>query len=110
MRHRTSGQALAVKDILLSRDDSGQRSLNFAEIQVLSLITDHRHIVRLIESFVTPSRAWLVTEYYDGGNAFEYFVNGEEDDPSEPALASVMLGLLRAVEHCQSYVLLVGVC
>lgn len=74
VRDRSSGEQLALKVIEKTSVYGNADSLRHAldERLVLEMATDHPFILNLRYAFQTARRLYLVTEYCDGGDLFDY--------------------------------------
>lgn len=74
VRDRMNGERLALKVIektsVYENDDAYRHALD--ERLVLEMACDHPFILNLRYAFQTQSRLYLVTEYCDGGDLFDY--------------------------------------
>lgn len=74
VRDRLNGERLALKVIektsVYENDDAYRHALD--ERLVLEMACDHPFILNLRYAFQTASRLYLVTEYCDGGDLFDY--------------------------------------
>lgn len=74
VRDRLNGERLALKVIekssVYENDDAYRHALD--ERLVLEMACDHPFILNLRYAFQTTSRLYLVTEYCDGGDLFDY--------------------------------------
>mmetsp|Transcript_19771 Transcript_19771/g.50223 ORF Transcript_19771/g.50223 Transcript_19771/m.50223 type:complete len:423 (-) Transcript_19771:169-1437(-) len=67
------------------------------EMRILSLI-DHPHVIRLVETFVTPSRVYMIMELALGGDLFDRFV-GNGGPFSEDQARVIFAQVLDAISY-----------
>jgi serine/threonine protein kinase len=73
--HEVTGHKVAVKILNRQKIKSSQMDVKIGrEIKILKLFR-HPHIIRLYEVIETPTEIFLVMEYVDGGELFEYIVS-----------------------------------
>lgn len=67
------------------------------EIKILKLFR-HPHIIRLYEVIETPTEIFLVMEYVDGGELFEYIV--QRGRLSETEARKFFQQIISGIEYC----------
>ncbi len=75
-RHVFTGEKVAVKVIDKSRLDAATRTQMLQEVQLMKLV-QHPHVVRLYEVIDTASKLYLVLEFADGGDMYDYIMRHE---------------------------------
>ncbi|EFO64541.1 Kinase, CAMK CAMKL [Giardia lamblia P15] len=98
--HLITGERVALKVLDKSRiqcEDDFKRIVR--EIQVLKLL-DHSNIVRLLEVIDTPRHIYLVTEYVDNGELFNYVV--QKQKLSEEEACKYFHQIVSALSYCHS--------
>lgn len=103
VRDRLNGERLALKVIektsVYENDDAYRHALD--ERLVLEMACDHPFILNLRYAFQTDSRLYLVTEYCDGGDLFDYLK--KKGKPFREAEGRRIAGeILLALEHIHS--------
>ncbi|TNJ30452.1 Kinase, CAMK CAMKL [Giardia muris] len=98
--HLITGEKVALKILDKSRiqcEDDFKRIVR--EIQVLKLL-DHPHIVRLLEVIDTPRHIYLVTEFVDNGELFNYVV--QKQRLAEPEACRFFHQIVSGLAYCHS--------
>lgn len=100
VRDRDSNERLALKVIekssVYGSDDALRHALD--ERLVLEMATDHPFVLNLRYAFQTARRLYLVTEYCDGGDLFDYL--RKRGKPfREPQGRRIAAEILLALEH-----------
>ena len=75
-RHVFTGEKVAVKVIDKGRLDAATRTQMLQEVQLMKLV-QHPHVVRLYEVIDTSSKLYLVLEFADGGDMYDYIMRHE---------------------------------
>ncbi len=75
-RHVFTGEKVAVKVIDKSRLDAATRTQMLQEVQLMKLV-QHPHVVRLYEVIDTATKLYLVLEFADGGDMYDYIMKHE---------------------------------
>lgn len=100
VRDKSTGERLALKVIektsVYGNSDALRHALD--ERLVLEMATDHPFILNLRYAFQTANRLYLVTEYCDGGDLFDYL--RKRGKPfREPQGRRIAAEILLALEH-----------
>ncbi|KAK4530461.1 hypothetical protein CCYA_CCYA04G1318 [Cyanidiococcus yangmingshanensis] len=102
--HVETGELVAIKVIrkeFLERKESLKKKMQ-REIAVMKLC-DHPHVLRLLEVFETNTHLFLVTEYADGGELFDYLVKRGSLEPDEAR--HFFRQIIEGVDYChQRYI------
>ena len=99
--HQLTGHKVAVKILNRNRirqldmDDKVRR-----EIKILKLFY-HPHIIRLYEVIYTPTDIYMVMEYVQGGELFDFIVSNAR--LSEPRARTMFQQLISGVEYCHQH-------
>lgn len=97
---RTTGDFVAVKKIDKSKMDRFEMQLQITEIELLKVIGSHPHIIKLIDVLEDDKHFYVVLEYMEGRDLFEYmnrtFLN-------EIKAKHLMYSVLRAMKYLHSY-------
>ena len=97
VNHKIIGATRAMKVIEKVEDIDENNVLEILnEINVLKKI-DHPNIIKLFEFFIQKNNYYLITEYCDGGELFEY-VN--DTHFTEAQVAYIMYQLFSAINYC----------
>jgi len=97
--HKSTGQEFACKVIdkrQVEMKFSGLLDQFFVEIKVLKAL-NHPNIIRLVESYETPDRIYMVMEVMKGGELFDYVV--EKGTLSEEEASVLVRKITSAVAH-----------
>ncbi|KAM9454946.1 serine/threonine-protein kinase SIK2-like isoform 1-T2 [Clarias gariepinus] len=96
-RHKVTKTQVAIKIIDKTRlDASGLEKLN-REVKIMKLL-NHPHIIQLYQVMETKNMLYIVTEYANNGEMFDYLVcNGPL---SEEQARKTFWQILSAVEYC----------
>jgi serine/threonine protein kinase len=102
--HKLTGQQVAIKIVDKIHAPALVREVFIKYLTYLKIETwrglRHPNVVQLYEVLCTESKIFMVTEYCNGGEAFEYITkNGRMDDDSIEA-KSVFRQIVEAVAHC----------
>jgi len=102
--HVETGELVAIKVIrkeFIERKESLKKKMQ-REIAVMKLC-DHPNVLRLLEVFETNTHLFLVTEYADGGELFDYLVKRGSLEPDEARL--FFRQIIEGVDYChQRYI------
>lgn len=90
-----TGEIRAIKRISREKIRNYQRFLN--EINALKTL-DHPNVIRLYEIYQDPEYIYLVQEYLEGGELFEYIVKKEYLD--ETQTAKIFKQIISSVLYC----------
>lgn len=99
-----TGQEVAVKLLSFNTND-GSKSVDAhmmkKEVEALSSL-QHKHIVKLIDSFPKPEKHQLVVimEYLPGGELYDYWCRFPNRQVPEQEVKEIMLQLAQAIELC----------
>lgn len=96
-RDLTSKEIFAIKAINLQNAYSEELLNN--EIEVLKML-DHPNIIKLHEVFIDSNFLYLVMEYMEAGDLYDYIK--QEKCLSEKKVASIMIQLFSAINHLHS--------
>lgn len=103
VRDRQTGEHLALKVIekssVYENDDAYRHALD--ERLVLEMACDHPFILNLRYAFQTSRRLYLVTEYCDGGDLFDYLKKRKKPF-KEPEGRRIAAEILLALEYIHS--------
>lgn len=72
-RHVFTQKEVAVKVIDKTKLDDISKAHLFQEVMCMKLV-QHPHVVRLYEVIDTPTKLYLILEFADGGDMFEYIM------------------------------------
>ncbi|XP_074590230.1 SNF1-related protein kinase catalytic subunit alpha KIN10-like [Curcuma longa] len=98
--HLLTGHKVAIKILNRQKVKSmGAEEKVRREIKILSLFM-HPHIVRLYEVIETHSNIYVVMEYVESGELFDYIV--EKGRLQEAEAHHIFLQIISGVEHCHS--------
>jgi serine/threonine protein kinase len=102
--HVETGELVAIKVVrkeFIDRKESLKKKMQ-REIAVMKLC-DHPHVLRLLEVFETNTHLFLVTEYADGGELFDYLVKRGSLEPDEAR--HFFRQIIEGVDYChQRYI------
>uniref|UniRef100_T1IL91 non-specific serine/threonine protein kinase n=1 Tax=Strigamia maritima TaxID=126957 RepID=T1IL91_STRMM len=98
-RHRITKTEVAIKIIDKSQLDSVNLQKVYREVQIMKLL-NHPHIIKLYQVMETKNMIYLVSEYANNGEIFDFIANrGRLQEP----LARKLFGqILSAVTYCHS--------
>jgi serine/threonine protein kinase len=99
--HKDTGFKVAIKimnkEVLSSRPS--MRKKVEREIVVMKVI-DHPNVLKLHDVYETSKYLFLVTEYVEGGELFDYLINKGSLEPMEAL--KFFQQLIRGLDHCHS--------
>ncbi|XP_055975203.1 serine/threonine-protein kinase SIK1 [Sorex fumeus] len=99
-RHRVTKTQVAIKIIDKTRLDSSNLEKIYREVQIMKLL-NHPHIIRLYQVMETKDMLYIVTEFAQNGEMFDYLTaNGHL---SEDEARKKFWQILSAVEYCHSH-------
>ncbi|XP_058152285.1 serine/threonine-protein kinase SIK1 [Dasypus novemcinctus] len=99
-RHRVTKTQVAIKIIDKTRLDPSNLEKIYREVQIMKLL-NHPHIIKLYQVMETKDMLYIVTEFAQNGEMFDYLTsNGHlsEDEAREK-----FWQILSAVEYCHSH-------
>lgn len=97
-RHVFTGAKVAVKVIDKTKLDEISRNHLFQEVNCMKLV-QHPHVIRLYEVIDTQTKLFLILEYGDGGDMYEY-INRYEKGLSEEQACSYFRQIVEAISYC----------
>uniref|UniRef100_A0A4W3HIQ5 non-specific serine/threonine protein kinase n=1 Tax=Callorhinchus milii TaxID=7868 RepID=A0A4W3HIQ5_CALMI len=99
-RHRVTKTQVAIKIIDKTRLDSSNLEKIYREVQIMKLL-NHPHIIKLYQVMETKDMLYMVTEYAQNGEMFDYLsANGPL---SEAEARRRFCQILTAVEYCHNH-------
>ncbi|XP_067897422.1 serine/threonine-protein kinase SIK2-like isoform X2 [Heterodontus francisci] len=99
-RHRVTRSRVAIKIIDKSRLDPRNLEKIYREVQIMKLL-NHPHIIKLYQVMETKDMLYIVTEFAQNGEMFDYLsTNGPL---SESEARSKFWQILTAVEYCHNH-------
>jgi calcium-dependent protein kinase len=100
--HKTSKQKRAIKTIDKESitKDMTERAKFFNEVDILKR-ADHPNIIRLYEFYEDERHFHLVTEYFSGGELFDFIIKSKM--LSESIAANFLKQILSAVAYCHDH-------
>ncbi|XP_054982537.1 serine/threonine-protein kinase SIK1 [Sorex araneus] len=99
-RHRVTKTQVAIKIIDKTRLDSSNLEKIYREVRIMKLL-NHPHIIRLYQVMETKDMLYIVTEFAQNGEMFDYLTaNGHL---SEDEARKKFWQILSAVEYCHSH-------
>eukprot|EP01112_Ceratiomyxa_fruticulosa_P005304 TRINITY_DN1591_c0_g1_i1.p1 TRINITY_DN1591_c0_g1~~TRINITY_DN1591_c0_g1_i1.p1 ORF type:complete len:757 (+),score=155.94 TRINITY_DN1591_c0_g1_i1:1797-4067(+) len=102
--HKETGFKVAVKiiakEMLISRPS--MRKKVEREIVVMKVV-DHPNVLRLYDVYETSRYLFLVLEYVEGGELFDYLVNKGTLEP--PEALHFFQQLIRGLDHCHAHII-----
>ncbi|KAL0488921.1 5'-AMP-activated protein kinase, catalytic alpha subunit [Acrasis kona] len=99
--HEITGHKVAVKILNRQKIKSSKMDQKIRrEIKILKLFR-HPHIIRLYEVIETPTEIFLVMEYVDGGELFEYIV--QRGRLPEIEARKFFQQIISGIEYCHRY-------
>ena len=97
-RHVFTGEKVAVKVIDKMKLDAATRVQMFQEVQLMKLV-QHPHVVRLYEAIDTHTKLYLVLEYADGGDMYDYIMK-HEGGLGEEMARKYFKQIVTAIQYC----------
>ncbi|XP_060689887.1 serine/threonine-protein kinase SIK1 isoform X2 [Hemiscyllium ocellatum] len=99
-RHRVTRSRVAIKIIDKTRLDPGNLQKIYREVQIMKLL-NHPHIIKLYQVMETKDMLYIVTEFAQNGEMFDYLsANGPL---SESEACAKFWQILMAVEYCHNH-------
>ncbi|XP_048459141.1 serine/threonine-protein kinase SIK1 isoform X2 [Rhincodon typus] len=99
-RHRVTRSRVAIKIIDKTRLDPGNLEKIYREVQIMKLL-NHPHIIKLYQVMETKDMLYIVTEFAQNGEMFDYLsANGPL---SESEACAKFWQILMAVEYCHNH-------
>ncbi|XP_072369151.1 serine/threonine-protein kinase SIK1 isoform X2 [Scyliorhinus torazame] len=99
-RHRVTKSRVAIKIIDKTRLEPGNLEKIYREVQIMKLL-NHPHIVKLYQVMETKDMLYIVTEFAQNGEMFDYLsTNGPL---SESEARAKFWQILLAVEYCHNH-------
>jgi len=99
--HEVTGHKVAVKILNRQKIKSSKMDAKISrEIKILKLFR-HPHIIRLYEVIETPTEIFLVMEYVDGGELFDYIVSRGKLSDNEAR--KFFQQIISGVEYCHRF-------
>ncbi|XP_075740914.1 SNF related kinase isoform X1 [Rhipicephalus microplus] len=97
-RHVFTGEQVAVKVIDKTKLDEVSRAHLFQEVRCMKLV-QHPNVVRLYEVIDTQTKLYLVLEYGDGGDMYDYIMKHDRG-VSEQAARKYFRQIVHAIWYC----------
>lgn len=97
---KATGELVAVKHIDKSSMDRFEMQLQITEIELLKVIGSHPHIIRLIDVLEDDKHFYVVLEYLDGRDLFEYM---NRNFMNELKAKRIVYSVFRAVKYLHSF-------
>jgi SNF-related kinase len=73
-KHRLTGEAVAIKIIDKQKLDQVSRDHLYQEVKCMKLVNKHPNVVRLYQVIDTQTKLYLVQEYGDGGDMYDFIM------------------------------------
>jgi SNF-related kinase len=97
-RHVFTGEKVAVKVIDKTKLDEISRAHLFQEVRCMKLV-QHPHVVRLYEVIDTATKLYLVLEWGDGGDMYDYIMRHDRG-LDEPTARRYFAQIVQAIDYC----------
>jgi len=97
-RHVFTGEKVAVKVIDKTKLDEVSRAHLFQEVRCMKLV-QHPHVVRLYEVIDTATRLYLVLEWGDGGDMYDYIMKHDRG-LQETVARRYFSQIVQAIRYC----------
>lgn len=97
-RHVFTGEKVAVKVIDKSKLDEVSKSHLFQEVRCMKLV-QHPNVVRLYEVIDTATKLYLILEWGDGGDLYDYIMR-HDSGLSEQLAREYFRQIVRAISYC----------
>jgi SNF-related kinase len=97
-RHVFTGEKVAVKVIDKTKLDEVSRAHLFQEVRCMKLV-QHPHVVRLYEVIDTATRLYLVLEWGDGGDLYDYIMK-HDGGLNEDLARRYFAQIVQAIDYC----------
>ncbi|XP_037050148.1 serine/threonine-protein kinase SIK2 isoform X2 [Bradysia coprophila] len=99
-RHRITKNEVAIKIIDKSQLDSGNLQKVYREVDIMKRL-DHPHIIRLYQVMETKNMLYIVSEYANQGEIFDYIARYGK--MNERTARQKFWQILSAVEYCHNH-------
>ncbi|TRY76929.1 hypothetical protein TCAL_10621 [Tigriopus californicus] len=96
--HVFTGEKVAVKVIDKTKLDAATKIQMLQEVQLMKLV-QHPHVVRLYEVIDTQTKLYLILEYADGGDMYDYIMK-HEGGLSEDQARTYFKQIVTAIQYC----------
>lgn len=96
--HVFTGEKVAVKVIDKTKLDAATKIQMLQEVQLMKLV-QHPHVVRLYEVIDTQTKLYLILEYADGGDMYDYIMK-HEGGLSEDKARTYFKQIVTAIQYC----------
>ena len=97
-RHVFTQKEVAVKVIDKTKLDDISKAHLFQEVMCMKLV-QHPNVVRLYEVIDTPNKLYLILEFGDGGDMYDYIMKHANGLP-EPTARRYFRQICRALKYC----------
>ena len=97
-RHVFTGENVAVKVIDKTKLDEVSRSHLFQEVRCMKLV-QHPHVVRLYEVIDTATKLYLILEWGDGGDMYDYIMKHDRG-LDENLARTYFRQIVHAISYC----------
>lgn len=97
-KHVFTGEQVAVKVIDKTKLDDVSRAHLFQEVRCMKLV-QHPNVVRLYEVIDTQTKLYLILEYGDGGDMYDYIMKHERG-VDEQAAKKYFRQIVHAIAYC----------
>lgn len=97
-RHIFSGERVAIKIIDKLKLDRVSQEHLFQEVKCMKLV-QHPNVVRLYEVVDTPSKLYLILEFGDGGDMYDYIMK-HSNGLSESRAKVYFKQIVKAIKYC----------
>ncbi|CAN8024233.1 unnamed protein product [Ixodes persulcatus] len=97
-RHVFTGEQVAVKVIDKTKLDDVSRAHLFQEVRCMKLV-QHPNVVRLYEVIDTQTKLYLILEYGDGGDMYDYIMK-HDHGVDEQAARKYFRQIVHAIWYC----------
>ncbi|XP_011647737.1 SNF-related serine/threonine-protein kinase [Pogonomyrmex barbatus] len=97
-RHVFTGEKVAVKVIDKSKLDEVSRAHLCQEVRCMKLV-QHPNVVRLYEVIDTQTKLYLILEFGDGGDLYDYIMR-HDSGLSEEVARTYFRQIVRAISYC----------
>ena len=97
-RHVFTGEKVAVKVIDKMKLDSATRLQMMQEVRLMKLV-QHPYVVRLYEVIDTQTKLYLVLEFADGGDMYDYIMK-HEGGLEENTAKKYFRQIVTAIQYC----------
>ena len=97
-RHRFTGERVAIKVIDKTKLDDISRDHLFQEVKCMKLV-QHPNVVRLFDVIDSASKFYLVLEFGDGGDMYDYIMR-HPNGLTEPKAKNYFGQIVDAIKYC----------